>query len=226
MANRFTEQASQELNPYFQQQESAVKQQLPAIQQLYDTLLQGLEGQRQTETQNILESASQRGVLRSTLPVDLQTQLGAVLLGERGKLESQRAGDVAGVNKSLADIGLTRAQSISSLADALQSRDLQERDFTLKQQQAERDFQLSQQRLQAETAASRASSGQRDVSGIVNNIGSFLAGKVGKDGKVHPSTFQQGRQQWIAAGGDPDSYNQAFAGYINQSHYWDYLGKK
>jgi hypothetical protein len=53
-----------------------------------------------------------------------------------------------------------------------------------------------------------------------------LQSKVGKDGKVSPQTFQAGRQQWIAAGGDPDSYNQAFAGYINQNHYWDYLGKK
>lgn len=158
MATRFLEQATQQLDPYFQQQTQATQQQLPAIQQLYDTLLQGLEGQRQTETQNILESASQRGVLRSTLPVDLQTQLGAALLGQRGKLESQRAGDIAGVNKSLADIGLTRAQSISQLADALQSRDLQERDFTFKQQQAERQFQLDQQRIQAENAARSANS--------------------------------------------------------------------
>jgi hypothetical protein len=135
MATRFTEDAAAQLNPYFQQQETAVQQQLPAIQQLYDTLLQGLEGQRQTETQNILESASSRGVLRSSLPVDLQTQLGAALLAERGKLESQRAGDIAGVNKSLADIGLQRQQSISQLADALQSRDLQERQFQLQRQQ-------------------------------------------------------------------------------------------
>jgi len=157
MATRFQEEAAAQLNPYFDQQQQAVQQQLPAIQQLYDTLLSGLEGQRQTETQNILESASQRGVLRSSMPVDLQTQLGAALLAQRGQLESQRAGDVANVNKSLADIGLQRSQSISSLADALQARDLQERQFQLQQQQAEREYQLSVQKMQQEAAA-RASS--------------------------------------------------------------------
>lgn len=158
MATRFQEQAQQQLNPYFQQQETAVKQQLPAIQQLYNTLLTGLEGQRATETQNILEDASSRGVLRSTLPVDLQTQLGAALLAERGKLESQRASDIANVNKSLSDIGLARTQSISQLADTLQQRDLQERQFQLQQQQADREFQLGQQRLQAEIAAAQQKS--------------------------------------------------------------------
>lgn len=156
MAIRFVEQATQQLDPFYQQQTAAVQQQLPAIQKLYDTLLSGLEGQRATETQNILESASQRGVLRSSMPVDLQTQLGAALLAERGKLESQRAGDIAGVQKSLADIGLQRNQGIASLADALQQRDLQERQFQLQQQQADRQFQLDQQRLQAESAARAA----------------------------------------------------------------------
>lgn len=164
MATRFQEQAQQQLNPYFQQQEQATRQQLPAIQQLYDTLLSGLEGQRQTETQNILESASQRGVLRSTLPVDAQQQLGAALLAERGKLESQRAGDVAGVNKSLADIGLARVTSISDLADSLQARDLQEREYQLKQIQAEREFQLGQQKLQAEIAAAQQKSAASSAS--------------------------------------------------------------
>lgn len=175
MATRFLEQATQQLDPYFQQQTQATQQQLPAIQQLYDTLLSGLEGQRQTETQNILESASQRGVLRSTLPVDLQTQLGAAILGQRGKLESQRAGDIAGVNKSLADIGLTRAQSISQLADALQSRDLQERDFTFKQQQAERQFQLDQQRIKAESAA-RAASNNAKIPPISQGLAQLFKG--------------------------------------------------
>lgn len=158
MATRFTDQATKQLNPFYTQQETAVKQQLPAIQQLYDTLLTGLEGQRATETQNILESASSRGVLRSTLPVDLQSQLGAALLGERAKLESQRAGEVANVNKSLSDIGLARAQSISDLANTLQQRDLQERDFVLKKQLADRDYKLSQQKLAAEIAAQKSSS--------------------------------------------------------------------
>lgn len=227
MATRYQQQAQAQLDPYFNQQTQAVRAQIPAIQKLYETLNAGLTGQQAAENQNILESAAQRGVLRSTLPVDLQSQLGAAVLQQRGQLASQQASDVANVNKSLSDIGLARSQSISSLADQLQARDLQERQFQLQQQQAQRDYELKQKQLAAEIAANNAKSGGSvDVAGTVNGINNFLAGKVGKDGKVSPATFQAGRVKWIAAGGDPDSYNQTFAGYINQSHYWNYLGKK
>lgn len=131
MATRFLQQAQQQLNPLFAKQTKAAKAQLPAINQLYDVLVQGLEGQRQTETQNILESASSRGVLRSSLPVDLQTQLGQALLAERGKLEAGRAGDIADVQSDLSQIGLQRAQSVTGLADALQQQSLREREFKM-----------------------------------------------------------------------------------------------
>lgn len=200
MATRFTDEASAQLNPYFQQQEQAVQQQLPAIQKLYDTLLQGLEGQRATETQNILESASQRGVLRSTLPVDLQTQLGATLLGERGKLESQRAGDIANVNKSLADIGLQRTSAVSQLADALQQSDLRERQFQMQQQQAQQQYQLDQQRLQAETAA-RAGGGTRQLTPqqeVLNAFATFGKQKNATESVIIPmimSAYGYSKQQ-------------------------------
>lgn len=92
----------------------------------------------------------------------------------------------------------------------------------LRQQQA---FEAEQNRLTraAQAASSAKASASKDVSGIVSSVGKFLQGKVGSDGKVSPSTFQKGRQQWVAAGGSPDSYAQAFYGYVNQSHAGDYF---
>lgn len=69
---------------------------------------------------------------------------------------ARQAQDVAGVNKSLADISLNRASSISDLAKQLQNIDLQEREFSLKRQQAERDYQLAVQ-----ASRSKASAGSR-----------------------------------------------------------------
>ncbi|UOF80551.1 hypothetical protein [Caudoviricetes sp.] len=89
-----------------------------------------------------------------------------------------------------------------------------------------RENEATRQHESRQNAANRAASAPKDVSGIVNSVGSFLAGRTGSDGKVSPASFQEGRQQWIAAGGSPDSYNQAFAGYVNTDHYWNYYGAK
>ena len=136
----------------FAQQEQAIQAQVPAVQQLFNNLVTGLDEQLRTETQNILESAGARGVLRSSLPVDLQIQLGQALLGERGRLEAQRAGQLADIQGRLGQLGIQRTTATSELARALQAADLQEREFELRRQQAERDFELRQR----EQAASRS----------------------------------------------------------------------
>lgn len=89
-----------------------------------------------------------------------------------------------------------------------------------------RENEVTRQHEARQNAANRAASAPKDVSGIVNSVGKFLKGRVGSDGKVSPASFQEGRQQWVAAGGSPDSYNQVFAGYVNAGHYWNYYGSK
>lgn len=221
LATRFLEAARQQLDPLYQQQTEAVRGQLPAIQQLYDTLLRGLEGQRQTETQNILESASQRGVLRSSLPVDLRTRLGEALLAQRGKLESQRAQDVSGVQEKLSNIGIQKEQAVAGLADALRQRDLQERDFQLRQQKADRDFQLAQQRLAAQTqAATRQPSAPARSADLQRQAFAAVAQswKPGGDGYVSPEQWNQFRSQWAQMGFNVNAFDAAFGGLVNPVH--------
>ena len=168
MATRFVQQATEQLNPLFNQQQSAVQAQIPAIQQLYQSLNQGLEDQAASSRQGILEDTAARGVLNSTIPGDLQTALSKTLLQQRAQLGFQQGQDVAGVNKSLADIGLQRTQSISSLADLLQTGSLKERDFRLQQLQAQRAFELDKQRIALQRSQANSSSA---IDALIKKIG-------------------------------------------------------
>lgn len=170
MATRFVQQAEQQVNPLFQQQIQAQQAQIPAIQQLYQTLTQGLQQQAQRElqtgTQSILEDASRRGVLRSTLPVDARTELQAAisqgLIGRMGELGLQQARDISGIQSNIANLGIERLRTITSLADALQAQDLRERQFAMEQAAA-------RQRAAQEAAANRAAA----VNFVRNKAGGF-----------------------------------------------------
>lgn len=156
MAQRFVEQATKQLNPVYQKQIKAAQAQIPGIDQYFDTLVTGLEGQRQAETQNILESAGSRGVLRSTLPVDAQQELGKALLARRGEIDLERSQQMGAVNERVGQLGLQRLSAISELADSLQRRDLMERQFALEKENAR--------------AAARAASAAQAQSGALNAL--------------------------------------------------------
>lgn len=145
MATNFTKQAATTLKPVFTQQIAALKSQLPAIDQLYEALGQGLQGQKQAETQGIFESASGRGLLRSTIPVDQQTGLEQSYLQKGTQLASDRMQKVAGVNKDITGVNVNMAQAIAQLAQALRSQDLAERQFGFTKSQANRQLKLQSQ---------------------------------------------------------------------------------
>lgn len=165
MATRFIQEATQQLTPSYNIQQQAIQSQIPAVQKLYDSLVQGLEGQRQVETQSILESANARGVLRSSLPVDLQTELGKALLAQRGQIESQRAGDIAGINTQLGTLGIQKSQNIADLARGLETQDL-----------ARQQLALEAQKIKAASAANNSSA----IKALVNKIG----GAAGLQGDI------------------------------------------
>lgn len=219
MAQRFVDEATAQVAPIYQQQEQALKSQIPAIQQLYQTLFQGLEGQRATETQNILESAGARGVLRSSMPVDLQTQLGTALLAERSKLGAQQAQEIAGVNMKIGELGTQRLNAINQLADTLYNRDLNERKLQQEQEQARQQMALAR-------ASSRGGGGGGGRAPSKQEVYSQAAGAlraqlvadklIGRDGYVSPQTYSQMRREWGAAGlVDFDRY---FGGYKNPNN--------
>lgn len=215
MATRFIEQATQQLNPLFAEQESAIQAQIPAIQQLYDTLATGLRSESgqalETGVRDITEDASRRGVLRSTIPVDaranLQTALSQALTQSLGELNVRRAGDVAGVNTSLNDLRLKRASSIFDLANTLQAQDLKEREFAMQTQ------------LAREKNAAKASP---DPVQVVSAVSNNLRKVAGADGYVSPQSFHEARQAWVALGGKASDFYDTFRSFVNPAHWWDY----
>lgn len=225
MAQRFYEQATQQLAPVYQQQEQAISSQVPAIQNLYNTLIQGLQGQYDTQLQSgvqgIVEDASARGVLRSTLPVDarqaLTTQLSQALLQGRGQLESQRAGDIAGINEKLGGLRIQRASNIADLARALETQDLDRQKFEYQKQIDAQQLQLEQQKVAASRSAQAAVS-QGAPKNLVNGIYSAFQNNRGRDGFVSPEVFREGLINWVNAGGSPSSFQETFGWAVNPVH--------
>lgn len=220
MAQRFFDEATAQINPVYAQQEQAIQSQIPAIQQLYQTLTQGLESSSKMQLEggvrDITEDASRRGVLRSTLPVDARTaltgQIGAALQEGLGRLRAQQAGDIAGVNERLGNLRIQKTSAITSLADALQAADLRER-----------EFQMAQQRAREEAAASRGGGGGSGGSvpqwQYTQQAAGTLAGELrkvaGKDGFVSPQSYGAARKEWMSAGYSSKSFDEYFGGFKN-----------
>lgn len=221
MATRFYDQAAAQLNPVYQQSEQAIQGQLPAIQNLYSTLMQGLQGQFDTSlqsgTKSIVEDASARGVLRSTLPVDarqaLTTQLSQALLQGRGELAAKQAGEEAGVRERLGSLQVQKAGGIADLARALETQDLERQKF--EHQKAIDNQQLAIARAQASAKSSKSPTAAQNTQAGVSALARELAGMAGRDGYVSPQTYAEGRREWVSAGFSSKSYDDYFSGFKN-----------
>lgn len=145
MATQFTQQAADQLTPAYGQQISGLQSQIPAIQQLYSVLNQGLVGQQQTGNQNILEDASGRGLLKSTIPVDQQTTLGGQILQQQGTYAAQQAKEIGGVQAQVGGLQVDQANAVAQLASALQSAFTQSESARFERENADREYQAMRQ---------------------------------------------------------------------------------
>lgn len=228
MAQRFIDQATQQIAPVYAQQEQAIAAQVPAIQQLYQTLTQGLESSSKMQLEggvrDITEDASRRGVLRSTLPVDARTTLtgtiGAALAEGLGKLRLQQTQDVGDINEKLGTLRIGRTNAITTLADALQAADLKEREFQLSQQKQREEALLAQRELAMKQASGGSSSSasipqwqiQQQAIGTLSNE---LRKVAGKDKFVSPQAYGAARREWMSAGFSSKSFDENFGGFKN-----------
>lgn len=236
MATRYTAEATKQLAPVYDQQIKAAQAQIPALQQLYQTLTQGLQQQNQQQlvagTQNIIEDASARGVLRSTLPVDarqaLTAQLGSALNQSLGQIGLEQTRGIADINQQVGGLRINRANAVADLARALQTRDLEERQFRLQQLQANREYQLQQQRLALERSsrggsAPHLTNAQRTQQ-AVGALAGELKGVAGPDGYVSPQDYAAARREWVGAGFSTKSFEDYFAGFKNpQNNNYQYF---
>lgn len=229
IATLFEQQASDQVNPVYDQAQAGLQSQIPSIQNLYQTLTSGLQQQNQQQltsgVNGIVEDANQRGVLRSTLPVDarqsLTAQLGAALNQSLGQLNVQQAGDIGKVTSQIGDLNIDRVKTIQNVAGSLQARDLAERQAQLQQQQADRDYALKVQEFNMQQAASKAAATAQSPTAAQNlqmataALAQALRGKAGADGYVSPQSYAAGRQEWVGAGFSSKQYDEIFSGYKN-----------
>lgn len=232
MAVRFVQDASGALAPTYDQAQANIQGQIPAAQQLYDTLIQGLQGQVQQGTQAVTNSAARRGVLSAALPGQVGSTLGqdAALAG--AQLGAQRAGDIAAITGNLTNLGAGRVQNSTEIAGTMNQEDLQRQQAALEQQQNQRKFEMDIQSaereaqladIQARNAAGRSRASAPAVSKeTTTKIKGVLDSVRGKDGKVSPADYTQALAVWAAQGGDASSFHSSFKGYVNLEHPDDY----
>jgi hypothetical protein len=203
---------------------------------------QGLVAQQKAAFGGIEQAAQNKGMLFSGFSPDEQAkytagtylpalaQLQATIAGSRAQLMGKKVDlNKAAYDKASAMVEQDRAvladwNKMTHQEQFQASEADKQRAWDARQREAQRAFDASQNAANRATAA--AANAKPDVAGITGSVGKFLSGRVGADGKVSPASFQEGRQQWVAAGGSPDSFNQVFAGYVNTDHYWNYYGSK
>lgn len=144
MATRFIREATSQLSPAYAQQISAVQSQIPAIQQMFQLLVQGLQGQQQVENLNALEDASARGVLKSTIPVDKQAGIAQNILQQQGLFAAQQARDVGDIYSQVGALNVNQANDISQLANSLQQSYTSEQALAFQKKNADRQYKLQQ----------------------------------------------------------------------------------
>lgn len=145
MATRFVAEATQQYAPAYAQQISGLESQVPAIQQLYSILNQSLLGQQQVGNQNILEDASSKGVLRSTIPVDRQAGLGQQIIQQQGLNAAQQAKEIGGIRSQVGGLQIEKVNAIAQLANALQQAFSMEEQTNLSRYNSDREYQLARE---------------------------------------------------------------------------------
>lgn len=233
--------ATSQLSPVFNQAQQTVQAQAPAIQNLIDSLLQGLQTQAGNQVNNVVQSAEKRGVGRDMLAQDTQNMLAQELALQGGQLGLQRAQGLAGVQQTLGNIGVQRGTSIVDLAQSLQSGKQVEqkaqmaakqsqRQFNLQSQQAQRDLEVARvaQSTQNARAAAQAAAQQKtllDMSGgDLERFTRLALDRVqGKDGYVSPENLAKAYNDYRSAGFSSEDFWSRFQGKWNpkQADYAD-----
>ncbi len=223
----------------------AIQAQTPQIQQLYQTLVQGLQQQSMAQQQNVVNSAQQRGLTSPTLGTQVAGAYGQDLNLINAQLNNQRAGDTAGINQQLGKTNVAKAGSVNDLVQSLQKQNMQnqenayqmsdiERKAALEQQQNQQSFEIQKTRFEvaeakrrAAEAASAASAAQElDDGEFMSITESQMKRYAGPDGNVSPETYQQARDLWAKKGLPVSEFDNQYYGMINKQHMGDYFNGK
>lgn len=241
-------QAQPQVNSVYDPAQSQIQLQVPAIQQLYGALLQGLTAQSQNQASLVSQSAAQRGVGSQGITQGAQDALGSSLALQAGQLGASQAQDVAGLKGQIGKLNVGRASAQQDLASALFRQDLEsqshrqklteiERNAQLQQTQNQQDFNIKAAQYQAAQARAAQKAAQDAANfdlttvskdQLVRQLKVSLNAVRGKDGHVSPESLAKAYNTWAAAGLDAPSFWKNYQGlwnskqktYNDQFHYF------
>jgi hypothetical protein len=158
MAERFIQNANAQLQPVFGAAKQQIQSQLPAIDQLYATLVQGLQGQAQTAQGDILQSAADRGVTRD--PAQIQAALGQSVDAAQAQLGAQQAEQRSGITQDLTGLNVGRVQAGNDIGGGVQQANLAGQENQMKLQDLQRQQNLNLQDVTRKAELSKLQAAQ------------------------------------------------------------------
>ena len=238
-----------EANAIYSPALQAIQAQTPQIQQLYQTLVQGLQQQSMAQQQNVVNSAQQRGLTAPTLGTQVAGAYGQDLNLINAQMNAQRATDVAGINQQVGKTNVAKAGTVNDLAQSLlkQTQENQqnayqmtdiERKAQLEQQQNQQNFEIQKTRYEvaeAKRAAAAAAAARESALDAASKLdtGEFMSiteaqmkRYAGPDGNVSPETYQQARDLWARKGLPVSEFDNQYYEMINKQHMNDYFDGK
>lgn len=213
---------------------------IAANEQYGTAQLAGLEAKKVKGFQQIDQNAQNKNMFFSGLSADDQAEyLSDTYLPAVAQLQNTiattRSGllkEKLGLDQNVFDKSWTAVEGDRAVLADWNKMTAQQQ-FEASEADKQRVWQAQQNEKDRATSLSSASigassrggggGGEKDTAGIVGGITSYLQGLVGKDGKVNPKTFQNARNQWVAAGGSAGEFNETYIGYANNKHLDDYM---
>jgi hypothetical protein len=231
-------QAQGEVNNIYAPALNQIQGQIPAVQNLYNSLLTGLQGQAQNQISNVAQSAAQRGVSSYGVNQGAQDTLTQALLFNQGQLGAQQAQQVAGLQGELGKARVSKGQATYDLANSLQAQNLESQSNQIKMTDMQRQAQLQQQKNQQSYNVAQASYATRQARAaaaatqdlttvgegtIARQLRIGLGDVKGKDGHVSPENLAKAYSIWQQAGLEPAKFWSNFQGLWNpkQKNYGD-----
>lgn len=215
-----------DLAPATTAQTNVINAQKSALPAKYDAQRSALGAEKTQGFNQINDQATGRGLSFSGIPLDEQaTYLSTKYLPGLQQADYQQNQEGLNLDKELADVNSDLYKQAFTRQGQQQS-DLNS--WNMQQMQIEaqaKENALNRAAEAANQAANRAAAAPKGptTQQVVDNINGWAKSRVGGDGKLSPSDFKAGYQQFFQfSGGSVDDYLALMQRYVNTSHAKDY----
>lgn len=233
-------EAMAELNPAYAQSQQVVEKRQAGLGAKYDAQRAGITAERGEGFNAINNQATARGLSFSGIPVEEQARyLSTKYLPGLQQANYQQneedltlQGQLAGISKEKRLGAMSRIDQQQSALNAwnMQQQTLEaqrreaeaNRAFQAQQGQIDRQFRAGQSAADRSFSASQNAAAAASVAAASSAASGILNGARGKDGKVHPNTFQKALEAYVDKGGSPAAFREQFAGYVNTKYASEY----